>query len=248
MIKKNILLPLLFVAVFFSCKKEQAPPPEFKYNYSINKNMYMDSEILVDSLTYFYNSDDVLLKVGRCSSGALCTEYVVSYYPDHIDNWNGDYYFDEEYRVTVINNSGQITEFEYEEDKRVYEKLIIENIIIQEAFYEYQNDNLFKDSVVMYENDGHAYSTVSQYLYTDTLRPFYMVDYSGLHEIPPYSNYLVKEVVSESYTDSIKQDNYSVYKYHYDIEERKTSQHIDFFDKNGSKDKSLKIEYTIDYK
>lgn len=246
MINKIIPFTVLLLAVLSGCKKE-TPPPEFTYNYTINRNLYMDGNILVDSLVYYYNTDDVLLKVARCSSGQYCSDYVVGYHPDYIDNWNGDYYFDDESRVVLINNSGYITEFEYDENKRTYEKHSVNNIVIREVFYVYDKDNLSKDSLVIYETDGHVTSTVSHYAYADTLRPSYMVDYSGLHEIPPFSSLLVKEVISQSYTDSIKENSY-YYKYDYEIINDRTTQNINFFDDNGSKDKSLKIEYTIEWK
>ena len=241
--KIKYLFPILISIVVLGCKKGDSEP-ETEYDYKIARGMYVNGT-WTDSLTYYYNSDNRLVKVDKFVSPYQYTDYNVTYYPEYIDNWNGDYFFDAEHKITVINNSGYIIEFEYESNNRIAERHSIDGFVFQEVFYSYLDDNLLRDStIVQNENDTAAHITVNSYLYTDTLRPGIMVDYSGLHEILPSSKKLIKEVHSISYTDTVADESVTKYKYYYYLTDDVAVQYVNAY-KKDDEDDTLVGNWTI---
>ncbi|MBN2611508.1 MAG: hypothetical protein JXB00_08125 [Bacteroidales bacterium] len=88
----------------------------------------------------------------------------------------------------------------------------------KEYIYLYHSDRHVKDSVnVIPLIPGH-YTTIS-YTYTDTLKPDFMVDESGLFEFPSKSDYLTREIITRDYSD--EEVATTTEKYSYTIEDNK---------------------------
>jgi hypothetical protein len=231
MIKK--LLPVIIMA-FIACEKESN---EFQFDYKISRNYTIDG-IFGDSLIYYYNADNQLLRVDRFYSSDDVSEYYVEYKVNYIKNWNGNYMLSSNGLITSVNNSGNLTELEYESDNIVYKKQSINNFVSQENFYKYQNGNLIKDSIVIYHEDSEPAITVYKYEYTDSLLKDFMIDYSGLYEIPLTSKNLLKQ--AESLEHGI------LYKYSYEISENELIQYADFYDTfHNTKNETTKTIYKL---
>ena len=232
MIKK--ILPFIILALV-ACEKESEK--EFQFDYKISKSYKID-HIFGDSLIYFYNAQQQLLRVDRFYLADIVSEYYVDYKDNFIDNWNGNYMFDSNGLITSINNLGNITELQYESEKIVYKKQTVNNFMSEENFYSYQNDNLIKDSTVIYQVDSEPVITVYTYEYTDSLSKDYMLDYSGLYQMPMKSRNLLKK--AESVEHGI------LYKYSYEISENQLIQYADFYDAfHNTKNETTKTIYKL---
>ena len=233
MIKK--ILPFIFLALV-ACEKESNQ--EFQFDYKVSRSYTID-HIFGDSLIYFYNADQQLLRVDRYYYSAdNGSEYYVDYQDDYIKNWNGNYLFDSNGLITSINNTGNLTDIQYESDKIVYKKHTVNNFMSEENFYTYQNDNLTKDSTVIYQDESEPSITVYTYEYTDSLSKDYMLDYSGLYEMPMKSKNLLKK--AESVEHGI------LYKYSYEISENQLIQYADFYDTfHNTKNETIKTIYKL---
>ena len=231
MIKK--ILPFVFLALI-ACEKESG---KFQFDYKITRS-YTINDMFGDSLIYYYNADNQLLRVDRFYSPDNVSEYYVKYKDNYIENWDGNYMFNSDGLITSINKSGNVTEIEYESENIVYKKESVNNFISQENFYEYQNGNLTKDSAVIYQENTEPAITVYTYEYTDFLLKDFMPDYSGLYEMPMVSRNLLKQ--AESVEHGI------LYKYSYEISENELIQYVDFYDTfHNTRNETTKTVYKL---
>ena len=217
---KNLIL-LVFLILVFACNK-QHEELEFTYDFKISRTFY-SNEIRQDSIVYFYNNNNQLLRVEKSPFRGKMDEYNVHYHSNLIDSWNGKYFINENNQIIKCLKQDSQIDFLYKNELLICEKRTFNNIITDEYFYIYDGVNLLKDSTVHHNsNDGKDYITVYNSVFTDTIVPAFVPHYSGLYEIPKKSQYLVKEKKSHEHGIS--------YKYSYELHENEMIQHIKFFD------------------
>ncbi|MFZ5942251.1 MAG: hypothetical protein ACOYXB_16920 [Bacteroidota bacterium] len=211
------ILPMVLF-LLNGCEKETV---EFTYDHKITRS-YRINEYFGDSLIYYYDSGNKLLKVDRYYTSDYLAEYYITYGENWINNWNGFFRLDSAARIYLIENYGSLLRFTYDSGKIVYSRQTISGYTVQENFFEYLDDNIIKDSTLIYQDNYQPAVTVYHYTYTDTLKPDYMVDYSGLFEMPESSKNLIREASSP--------ENNILYRYYYDIMDNQIIQYSEFWD------------------
>jgi len=220
--------------VLVACEKESN---EFQFDYKISRSCTVN-DMFEDSLGYYYNAKHQLLRVDRFYSSNISSYYYVEYHDNYIKNWNGNFIFDSNGLITSINNSGNLTEMEYESNNIVYKKESVNNNIVRESFFKYQNGNLIKDSTIVYHEDSEPAITVYEYEYTDSLIKDFMLDYSGLYEMPVTSKNLLRQ--AESAEHGI------LYKFSYEISENELVQYANLYDTfHNTKNETTKTIYKL---
>ena len=103
-------------------------------------------------------------------------------------------------------------------NKLNYQKVlnIYNDEIYSEVFYEYESDNLVIDSTIDY---FISKTYITKYIYTDTLKPNFMINECGLFEYPSISNYLLKERKVNCYSNSISDTCSNTIEYLYEIKD-----------------------------
>ena len=227
---RNIIAILIIVS-FCSCTRDP-DEPEFKYEFQISRSLFINGS-LQDSLMYFYNSDNRLLRVDVSHSKHTSTTYYVTYGSDFVSNWDGNYYFDTNGKLVKNTNPPSMKEFTYNNDYLTYQKNSFNEFMTQESYFYYTNNNVIKDSTIIY-NQNYPSIAISVYnsTFTDTLNPQFIVDYSGLLEVPMKSINLIRE--------SVAKDFGMLYKYRYDLSENELVQFSEFYDSYRNK-----LEYII---
>ncbi len=209
MIKSTIkLLSILLLTVLLSCEKE-VPIDPFVYDHSITIGVGGHTNFMQESDKYYYDENKRLLKDAQIYNSEYSSESPVTYDGVNIIRSRGTYTvgangYVSEYSYDALHS----TTYFYQGDKMISSS---ENIADQTAvfnLYFYENDNLIQDSITVIQNGGLPLPTARKYIYTDTLRPEFMIDRSGLYEFPVKSKYLPKEII----------DDYSKLKYRYDYE------------------------------
>lgn len=217
---KKLLIPIIILTVF-ACEKKNNNPV-FDYAYKITRSFYINDNF-EDSLVYYYNTDNKLLRVDKCYAPFSCSEHYVTYSEDEIGSWNGTYHFNNEGRIDYYINVADVTDFYYEDNLLVSQQRRVNNFIAEENFFTYENSDMIKDLTVFHhEDDPENYITEYNYTYTDTLKPDFMVDYSGLFEFPSKSKYLTK--TAEAPEHGI------LYLYAYKISQNKIVEYSQFID------------------
>ena len=216
---KKLFLPLL-VLVVFACEKKNDTP--FDYAFKITRSQYVNDNFW-DSLAYYYDADHKLLRVDKCYDLLSYDEYYVTYSVDKIESWDGTYYFNDEGQIEQLTHVGDLTKYYYEDNLLISKQRSVNGFVAEEYFYTYENSDMIRDSTVFHHEDTpENFITVYNYTYTDTLKPDFMVDYSGLFEFPFKSEYLTK--TAESPEHGI------LYLYTYDISEDKIVEYSQFMD------------------
>ena len=237
--KNNLLILILFSALI-SCTKENEDP-EFEYDHSVARSYYLD-DVLHDSIIFYYDTDNKLLKSDKYYYGISLSEFFVTYSDNTIITRDGLYYLDGEQKVFKRTNLANTTEYSYSEGLLTKEISSFNTRVTEERFYFYEDLNLVTDSMVHYHNnDENSYITVYHSIYTDTLVPAFIPDWTGLYEIPGKSMYLPRQ--KESFEHSIK------YIFRYEILENELTEYAEFWDTNyDTLNEVWKTKYVLKYK
>ncbi len=228
------LLPLILLALF-ACEDD---PIELPYSYKISWEFYTN-DTFQDGAVYYYSEEDKLLRVDKYYGSVAYSPSEVIYQANYIDCSGGRYFLDPQSRVAAIATGGSLMEMEYDAEQLISKRWTINGLLHQENFYQYEDGNVVKDSIVIYEQSGGPAVTVHSYEYADTLAPAFMVDYSGLKEFPRKSKHLMKESTAPG----------TVYQYSYDIKETELTQVIELFDTvNGALILTMTNKYKLEHR
>lgn len=224
---------LLIILVLFlaSCEKYEKNEVVTNYDFKIIRDHKIDYIIAAfqDSSIYLYSSDYRLKKYEKYLN-ELYYSYNVTYESDRIIHVDGTYYLSDGDRIDSlrVQNSESVKigyVYEYVDDKLVYEEHFHPDYHSM-TYYKYKNGIHVKDSIIRLANRECV--TVITYDYTDTLKPFFMIDESGLFEYPQKSENLVREEnVYNIYVNSVSGDPpISVFsqKFNYDITDNRIVQ------------------------
>ncbi len=210
------LLPCMLLVLLLGCESED----EFGYSFAIAKSSYSDAT-LMDSITYYYDTEKRLVHVNKCLTSFDCREHHVTYESNVIQSIDGSYYLNDQNQIVQWIDNNLIVEYQYDNDHLVYERQSYDTILINEHFYTYDGLNLVKDSGIYYGN-SQGLSTTYLFRYTDTIVPVFLIGFSGLFESPLKHRNLIRECEST--------ESGSLYRYSYDISENTLIECKQFFD------------------
>jgi hypothetical protein len=218
---KNIFL-LTLPVIILACEKEKNSE-EIPYDFRIIRTYASTDQY--DSTIYYYSSDNQLIEYRDYLLDRMHT-YKASYETDRISIicesdqilfGDMEYFFSAGYRIDsiyqqLISDSLVLWyRFNYEENKIISAER--RNTIPEKKyFYEYDGNNHVKDSVIIIPFATGHYTIVS-YTYSDTLKPDYMVDESGLFEFPAKSNFLPREIITTDYIGGVPEIRCEKYSY-----------------------------------
>lgn len=181
------VFPIFLILIVISCDKQD---DEFVYSYKITKVNRTPSNYIQDSIIYYYDNQDRLLKLAECRSGYSNLDSYPHYNGDRIELNGKQYVLDSNHRVdSLIHDIDAFDCYSYENNYLVHESSTTNNSVVAEHFYTYSEGALLKDSGIYNEQ----YITVYHHTCTDTLAPHYMIHPTGLKEYPPMSKYLIRE-------------------------------------------------------
>ena len=216
---KQIICILLFL-LLLACERGD----EFEYSFIIAKCSYADGSFM-DSTTYYYDSENRLLRIDECLTTSDCKEYRVVYEPKVIKIINGrfgSFYINDEDKVNKWVSNNMQVDYQYENELITFESQYIFGRKEAEHFYKYNGLNVTQDSGIIYNQDGQIHTTVYNYSYTDTIAPHFLIGFPGLFEYPLKHQYLIREV------ESI--ENGILYKYTYEISENELIEYSEMYD------------------
>lgn len=170
-----------------SCEKGD---DEFVYSYKIAKVNRTPSNFIMDSIIYYYDSKDRLLKIADYDSEYSYRAMFPHYEDGRIRLGDKKYVLNSNNRIdSLIDDIDNITCYTYENDYIIHEYLSRNNSVVSEHFRSYADGKILKDSGIYNVNN----ITVYNYTCTDTLTPDFMVIYGGFKEYPLQSKYLIRE-------------------------------------------------------
>ena len=191
---KKFILPILLLMAIACEKDKTGSESEYAYKYILRTYVF---DALYDSLTFYYNHEDRLVRRDKCNSRGECTESYVTYYNDSISRWEGTFHFNENNEIYLRTYSGHADSFyEYTGGQITYENLVENDVIVDETFYFYEGENIVRDSAVSYQSDGDVDSYVTEFFYTDTLCPDMYSAYSLFFNYPLEQKYLLRKAMS----------------------------------------------------
>lgn len=187
----------IFLILFIiSCEKHD---DEFAYSYKITTVTRTPSNYFQDSIIYYYDNQDRLLKLAECRPGYSNLDSYPRYNGDKIKLNGKQYILNSNHRVdSLIHDIDAFDCYSYENDYLVHESSTTNNSVVSEHFYTYSEGALVKDSGIYNEQ----YIRVYHHTCTDTLTPHFMIHPTGLKEYPPMSKYLIRESIASA--DGIK--------------------------------------------
>ncbi len=183
------ILSILLILVVISCEKDD---DEFIDSYRIIRvrNFPLMNR---DSVIFYYDKTDKLLKISKCDSENSCLEGYPRYKDDRIVLNGKQYILNSHQRIdSLVHDFNNVVSYIYENDYLVHEFLTRNNSIVEEHFYFYNDDILLRDSTI----HDRQYITVYNHTCTDTLTPDYIVHSTGFKEYPLQSKYLIKESIA----------------------------------------------------
>ncbi|MBN2486407.1 MAG: hypothetical protein JXB34_10580 [Bacteroidales bacterium] len=204
---KNLLLFTLAITLF-ACQKEETHN-SFNYDFKIIRGL--SSSERTDSNIFYYNNNQKLLaydyykldKWHRFSvlyapaSITVKCESPNLLYADNVFYNSSGTQIDSAYYQLLSDSLVLHYSYIYEAGKLIscHRRNTLPQI---DYFYWYNPSGHFKDSIVPVPYIDGNY-TIKEYLYTDTLKPAYMVDESGLFEYPATSGYLPNTITTTHY-------------------------------------------------
>jgi len=181
------ILFILLIFVVISCEKDD---DDFIYSYKIIRVNRTPSNFLMDSIIFYYDNTDKLLKISDCDSENSCLEGYPLYKDDRIVLNGKQYILNSHQRIdSLIHDIDNVVCYKYENDYIIHEFLTRNNSVIEEHFYFYNDGIILKDSTI----HDKQYITVYNHLCTDTLTPDFMIHFTGFKEYPLKSKYLIRE-------------------------------------------------------
>ncbi len=220
--KRLIIFALLFSLV--ACEKK---PTEVELNiaFQVARVLSVDGA-QIDSVIFSYNSDKELLQVEKFADGGLSHSVSsVNYTSDKIENWDGTYYKNETGQIIKQTYDLNSVEFKYQNELIYHEISLSGTIVTMDEFFMYEGSDLVKDSIVYHnQTDGKDYVTLYELSYTDSIIPHFVVDASGLFEMPLKSKKLIR--FSES------KEHHILNKFSYTISENELIRNETFYDTN----------------
>lgn len=184
------ILSIVIIFVLISCEKEDE---EFIYSYKITKVNRTPSNFVLDSIIFYYDNQDKLLKIANYDSESSYQAMYPLYEGDAIKLGSKQYLLNDQNRIdSLIYDIDNTVCYTYENDYIVHEFLTRNNTVVEEHFRSYSEGEILKDSAIYNAKN----ITVYHHMCTDTPAPDFMVHYTGFKEYPQYSKYLIGESIA----------------------------------------------------